>query len=61
MLEKELSLLTCLSHCPKSMRRWDMQMLCPTKRWKKKSVGTGTGGGSYFSPFLFFHIRWRVG
>lgn len=31
-----------------------MQMLCPTKRWKRSPWGTGTGGGSYFSPFLFF-------
>lgn len=54
MLEKNCLLLTCLSHCPKSMRRWDMQMLCPTKRWKKKSVGYWNGWRQLLLPVLFF-------
>ena len=32
MLEKELSFADLPIHCPKSMRRWDMQMLYPTKQ-----------------------------
>ena len=62
MLEKELSfadLSISLSELYEAMGYADA---VPDEAVEKEVRGVlGTGGGSYFSPFLFFHIRWRVG
>ena len=62
MLEKELSfadLSISLSELYEAMGYADA---VPDEAVEKRSPwGAWTGGGSNFSPFLFFHIRWRVG
>ena len=61
MLEKELSfadLSISLSELYEAMGYADA---VPDEAVEKEVRGAWTGGGSNFSPFLFFHIRWRVG
>lgn len=62
MLEKELSfadLSISLSELYEAMGYADA---VPDEAVEKEVRGVlGRVGGSNFSPFLFFHIRWRVG